>query len=606
VTSTGFAPAAVKPVDLGTGQVCASFVPESGAWLSIGTTHPRHGFVELSAVPPFDESDRGNPTATRRYRARLTDPSHAFVVVTLDGAVPRLRADFASPSVVRWTGDGISVDASPGDDVTSVSQRWVIGRGAGPSRAVVRVEVRGRIDRPALAEITEVDPPAPLDSGSETVLEGNSVIIDAPRLQARAHIAIEGGTSPTWRTHADGHVADLRWPPDTGSMELVLEIGLVVPGAPRGPVRRGAGHETDPLTARALAYVRGCTALRVTGDECAILTDHRILPLSWTRDAYWQALLLLVADAEADRDRVADHLRWLWRRCERPDGKWVRSHHADGRRKDRAFQADQQLYPIVELADFWRATAALPDGVDWTDAVATAWSAALAEVDPRSGLMATTENAADDPAAAPFIAASQILLWYCASRLAEMVEAGAVALDAGELRRIGSRVRTAFDTHLAGAGSWAYASDDAGTRIAYHDANDLPVALAPIWGFCDADDPGWRATMRFAFSVANPGFVAGDRPGLGSAHTPGPWTLGDVQAWICAIITGDDAMTGAALERLHDVAFIDGMLPEAYTASGRVGRVRHWFAWPGAALAALRLLDADPRGGGLRRLRASR
>jgi hypothetical protein len=32
------------------------------------------------------------------------------------------------------------------------------------------------------------------------------------------------------------------------------------------------------------------------------------------------------------------------------------------------------------------------------------------------------------------------------------------------------------------------------------------------------------------------------------------------------------------------------MLPEVY-AEGRE-RIRHWFAWPGAALAALRLLDA--------------
>jgi hypothetical protein len=48
------------------------------------------------------------------------------------------------------------------------------------------------------------------------------------------------------------------------------------------------------------------------------------------------------------------------------------------------------------------------------------------------------------------------------------------------------------------------------------------------------------------------------------------------------------------------------MLPEAYSATGPMERIRHWFAWPGAALAALRLLDADPRGDGLQRLRASR
>jgi uncharacterized protein len=603
---TDVVPDAVKPVDIGTGEVCASFAAESGAWLSIGTTHPRHGYVELSAVPPFDESHRGNPTATRRYRAQLTDPSHAFVRVTLDGDAPRLRADLAAPSLVRWAGDGISVVATGGDDATSVRQRWSIDRGSGRSWPAVRVEILGRIDRPALAEITEVDPPAPLDSGSEVAIESDAVIIDAPRLPAEARIAIEGPAALTWQTGAEGNFAELAWPPAGDAIEIVLEVRLVVPGAPRGTVARPATPEMDALTARAIAYVRGCTALRTGPDERAILTDHRILPLSWTRDAYWQALLLLATDADADRQRVADHLRWLWRRCERPDGRWVRSHHADGRRKDRAFQADQQLYPIVELADFWRATGMLPEGVDWTDVVVAAWSAAVAEVDENSGLMATAENAADDPAAAPFIASSQILLWYSAARLAEMAEAGAAALDVGELSRIGLQVKAAFDSHLGGSDGWAYATDGVGTRVAYHDANDLPVALAPLWGFCDADDPGWRATMRFAFSAANPGFVPGDRPGLGSAHTPGPWTLGDVQSWIVARATNDDAAAAAALERLQEVAFIDGMLPEAYSATGPMERIRHWFAWPGAALAALRLLDADPRGDGLRRLRASR
>jgi hypothetical protein len=38
------------------------------------------------------------------------------------------------------------------------------------------------------------------------------------------------------------------------------------------------------------------------------------------------------------------------------------------------------------------------------------------------------------------------------------------------------------------------------------------------------------------------------------------------------------------------------MLPEAYSADPLDDRrIRHWFAWPGAALAALTLLDRDER-----------
>jgi hypothetical protein len=344
-----------------------------------------------------------------------------------------------------------------------------------------------------------------------------------------------------------------------------------------------------------VAYVRGCTALSTGRDERAIISDHRLLPLSWTRDAYWQALSLLTAGGPSDTDIVADHLRWLWRRCERPDGRWVRSHHANGRRKDLAFQADQQLYPLVELADYWRTADRLPDGVEWEPSVEAAWRAAVAEIDPATGLMATAENAADDPAPAPFLAASQILLWYAARRVGELAERGALHLDPAPFTDVGERVRAAFRDVIATPGeAWPYAVDGRGSRVPYHDANDLPVALAPWWGFCSPVDRGWRATMAFAFSPANPGYVTGHRSGLGSSHTPGPWALGDLQAWIRAEASGDAAAADAARTRLNRIAFDDGMLPEAYAADGDE-RVRTWFAWPGAAYVALTALVRQGR-----------
>jgi hypothetical protein len=270
----------------------------------------------------------------------------------------------------------------------------------------------------------------------------------------------------------------------------------------------------------------------------------------------------------------------------------VRSHHANGQRKDLAFQADQQLYPMIELADHWRAEGGLPTGVDWNLEVTTAWEAAVAEIDPPTGLMATVENAADDPLAAPFVCSSQILLWYTALRLAELADADVVALDGAHLRAVADRTRRAFDAHLLVRGRWLYATDTRDTHLEYHDANDLPVALAPLLGFCSPDDPAWRATMAFAFSPANPGYFDGERAGLGSAHTPGPWTLGDIQAWIAARTVNDAAGMAAAAQRLDEVRFDDGMLPEAYSASREPDvRIRHWFCWPGAAHAALLLLD---------------
>lgn len=579
-----------KPLDAGTGRLCASFDPVSAAWLSVGAPHDGHGFVELSALPAFDERRRGDRSATRQHRLEMTRGEHAFLLVEIDGARAELVADLGRAWGHRWTGDGIEVRVEPVTEAPVIRQTWLV-RGS----RELRVVVRGRIDRPALAEITELDPPAPTGAVTSTSVEGGAIRLDAPYLPAWGTVEVDGA-QVAWELGPDGVEGRVARPMGADILRFTLVVGLgplAEPGV--GPSSEIPPASGERLVDRALAYVRGCTALRVATDERVILTDHRALPLSWTRDAYWQALALLAADRPGDRQRVAEHLRWLWRRCDRPDGRWVRSHHADGRRKDLAFQADQQLYPLVELADYWRLTGELPVGVDWAPEVAATWQATLREVDPATGLIASAENAADDPVVAPFIAASQLVLWYAASRVAEMVTSAGLDVDAGALRLTADTVRSSFDVHLAsGDGPWPYAVGDSGARVMYHDANDLPLALAPLWGFCDAADRGWNASMSFAFSAANPGWSGGGLAGLGSAHTPGAWTLGDVQAWTRARVLRDASAAQAALRRLELVAFADGMLPEAYDADG-VGRIRHWFAWPGAALAALRILDRAGR-----------
>ncbi len=573
-----------KPIDLGNGTICASFDASSAAWLSIGTTHSQHGFVELSGLPPFDEALRGDPDAARRYRAAMTRATHAFLTIQIGGRRPRLRASTVEPQRPSWSGEGIEVRASMAAD-GRLRQTWSFAGGSGP----VTVRVEGRLDRPALAEITELDPPEPTGATSTMAANGPSLTVVAAALPSSVTITL-AGRHVAWTTSngkAVGRVAS------DAAAAIELDI-LATFGGDAPPSLPAPDPARDHLTERALTYVRGCTALGVGHDERAILTDHRILPLSWTRDAYWQALALLAADGAGDRARVADHLRWLWRRCERPDGRWVRSHHANGRRKDLAFQADQQLYPLIELADYWRVVGDLPGGVDWDTAIRTAWEAALAAVDHGIGLIASAETAADDPADAPFIGAAQVLLWYAARRLVEVAEHTHAGPQPSELAEVAAVAADAFGRHHAATQPWAYAVDAAGARVAYHDANDLPIALAPLWGFCMADDPGWRATVEFAFSPLNPAWCPGRRAGLGSAHTPGAWTLGDLQAWIVGHTIDDSVGAARALARLDEVAFADGMLPEAYGADGGEP-VRHWFAWPGAALAALRLLAADGR-----------
>src|SRR5688500_20411733 len=143
-------------------------------------------------------------------------------------------------------------------------------------------------------------------------------------------------------------------------------------------------------------------------------------------------------------------------------------------------------------------------------------------------------------------------------------------------------------------GRFAYAVGPGGPRH-YHDANDVPTALAPAWGFCGADDPAWLATIAHAWSGDNDGLVAGPLGGLGSLHTRHPWPLGDLQRVIAARAGHDASAEAAAWGRIARVETWDGLLPEAYDERDGSVASRHWFAWPArlrAWLVAARLIWA--------------
>jgi len=610
-----------KPQDIGNGLVCASF-GAGGEWLSLGTVHPQAGFVELNGLPRFAPEWRGDPVATRRYRSWMRREEHAFLHVEAGRATVTTRQD--APRSTRHVVQRVTIKASHRD------------RPAG-----IRLRANGRLGAPVYAEISEVDPPADeaiessMQIGEGTLLvsgDGGPVIIQA--WLRKGGESDPGSTVSrsderlTWkllRRQMPSAVAWLEWPGEAEEihLDIVCAFDVAAPEDPEWcePVRlappesveapadewrplRVPARSVKPLgrmNQRAASYVRGCTGLVVAGAERTILTDHRILPLSWTRDAYWQARLLLTTWARGGHDEderyVADHLRWLFLRCERPDGWWVRSHYADGRRKDHPRQSDQQLYPLLELADYVSATGRTPDlppDTTWATLVDQAWVAARTRVDDELGLMRTEENPADDVPANPYLASDQVLLWYTATRLAEV--SSLLGTDRAELSAVASRARQAFAEHFIVEGPlgrmWAYSINGRGGVERYMDANDLPIGLAPLWGFVEPTDGAWATTLRYAFDPENPGFVDGPMGGLGSRHTPGTWPLGDIIGWAGFGLMGLDERSEASLERLVTSAFADGMLPEAYDPEGSGSAVRHWFAWPGAALAAIALEHA--------------
>jgi hypothetical protein len=619
-----------KPRDVGNGLVCASF-GRAGEWLSLATLDPEVGLVELTGLPLFDPELRGNTEAVLRYRSWMRREEHAFLRIEAGRASVTTRED--APRGTR-----------------SVVQRLVLAANRRDRPAGVRLRLTGRLGRPALAQLHETaDAAGARDEAASHVRprqgtlrvtgEGPAVIVQAwLRHGGGAGAASAEGRSDlrlSWRTlrrRMPSATAWIDWPSDAEEvhLDLACTFDLAVPEVPdwlvapapsiilkaTAPSSRPSGRpgaasgRDDPrplrvparlvravgsIDQRAATYVRACTALRAGPGERCILADHRILPLSRTRDAYWQARLLLAASQRAghrdDTSIVEDHLRWLYLRCERPDGRWARSHLADGRRGEAVFAADQQLYPLLELVEYLSVTGSLPrlpSARTWPDLVAEAWAAVERDIDPESGLLRTEQDLDGGSPAHAFLASDQVLLWYVATRLAET--AGHLGLSRAALLDMATRTRTAVDLHLTVVGplgqQWARVDARGGAELAV-DAQDLPLALAPLWGFCRPTLPAWGATLRFAFDAANPHATVGPMGGLGSRELPGTWTLGDIVGWVAFGLMGDRAAADAALERLVGASFVDGMLPEAYDPEGSGSIERHWFAWPGAALATL-------------------
>ncbi len=334
---------------------------------------------------------------------------------------------------------------------------------------------------------------------------------------------------------------------------------------------RGRGREGDDKRSRAvrrgIAYALDCAACATQG-TVAVLADHEILPLVWTRDAYYVCAALRAAAGEPRATAtVRGFVRWLFEAAQRPGGWWPRSSLACGAAKDLAFQLDQQLYPLLLARE---------SGTHEDDA----WEVIERLLARRTdfGLLATSETPADDALTQPFHFSSHVLLWHVLARF------GHAAAD---------ELRAATRAHFTAGARFAYAvagPDGAGARH-YHDANDLPLVFAPGWGFCPPDDPVWLATVDFAWSTRNAGFFPGRFGGLGSLHTPHPWPLGDLQRVVVARLRADAAAEDEAWSRLDQVSMSDGLLPEAYHERTGAAVSRHWFAWP----AALRsFLAADP------------
>jgi uncharacterized protein len=580
-----------KPLDVGNGIVSGTITP-SGRWLSLGITHPVHGRIVLSSIDPF-AGDRFTQSEVRAYRASLADPKRpSFGFDLLDTeptSVSLLEDSFPSAIVERAEGRLETTAFAP--------------PGRSGAVQVVRINAKSEIRGPnwrtvmhlGRSEYTQLTPGGPLPpapsqnrasmhqrAGSDETI----YLIDDPWLDACAaivapYLEIKAGTAATvvfaialgrQRSTTMAEARDLaRRAEALLDRELSerrrLWAGLDLDGDAAHPVRRG------------VAYAIECAASR-SSDTIAILADHEILPLVWTRDAYYVCRALLAVGPQDTRTAsvVEGFIRWTFEIAERVEGWWPRASLASGKAKDPAFQLDQQLWPLLLIADHARLTEDTSLRERYAGACADVIDRLLATRTP-FGLVATAETPADDPIVQPFHFSSHVLLWRALAAFGQAAPA--------------AEVHDATLRHFESEGRFAYAvaGPNAANARHYHDANDFPTVFAPGWGFCSVDDQRWRATIDFAWSIANEGYFAGTLAGLGSVHTPHPWSLGDLQEIILSRVTNDPPREQRAKERLARVETWDGMLPEAYDETSGAVASRHWFAWPAAMRA---LLEREP------------
>ena len=575
-----------KPLDVGNGIVSGTVTP-GGRWLSLGIAHPLHGRVELTRMEPF-EGSRFDQSEVRAYREYLADPARpSFGFDLLD----------AEPSSV-W----LAEDSFPSAVIDRAEGRLesIVIAPAGRSGVVQIVRIKAKMEirgptwtstmRLARAEYTQLTAGGALpdahthnrismhqrDDWPDSLFLLEDRALGAAATVATTYAEIGAGTEAVAIL-----VVSLGLDPMatmTEAHELARDAQKL---AEQQPVERrklwsGLGLD-DPAAApvrRGIAYAIDCAASR-TADATAILADHEILPLVWTRDAYYVCRALLAVGARDPRiaSVVDGFIRWMFEAAETIDGWWPRASLASGGAKDPAFQLDQQLWPLLLIADHARLTGVASTRERYGAACTSVMDRLLAARTP-FGLVATAETPADDPLVQPFHFSSHILFWRVLAAFDRPTDAAAV--------------RDATHRHFASEGRFAYAvaGPDAANARHYHDANDFPTVFAPAWGFCSVDDPLWRATIDFAWSIANEGYFAGTLAGLGSVHTRHPWPLGDLQEIVLSRVTKEPAREQRARERLAQVQMWDGMLPEAYDETSGDVASRHWFAWP-AALRAL-------------------
>lgn len=592
-----------KPLDFGGDGVCGC-VDKNGGVLSLFKYHSQHGFVGLTTVPPFPYDDRYVQKRVREYRANLAK-QEGFGPIFSQKIVSRtvkMLADVVPYIELEFDNGGKASTALIVED-GYVVQQWQF----------VNVEVQWEgsisLQRAAYTQLTEGGPLPDVDMQLSFEQSADGLALSDANLGSYAFVS--GMPCESVSPSSAASTTPLSFRSKTVTRESVTLCFFIEESGEALALSRAAGMRNlqaaeqvsrypfehllsrkislwegywegvpkDALLRRGLSYARMMAVPTSKNRESScIMTDHMLLPLSWSRDAYYVARALLDWGSQ-HWHIVKEHLIWTFEVADRGEkNEWGRCYLLNGTLKDSAYQLDQQFFPLLELAEYFLETGDRETLERLSAHVEPVIDSVFSRKDPDAYLFPTEETPGDDPLDYAYHFSSHVLIWRTLDQLHRIFPKRDYDALAKKVKL--DTVRHFVSEHN-GKRMFAYATDAKGSYLFYHDANDVPLALAPEWDFCAADDEVWLATFEFAYSSENSDGYFGEMR-LGSVHTPAPWPLGDVQLIHFARLKGDTKLAKVAQEHLNKAAQWDGALPEAYNGDSYEVQSRTWFAWPSA------------------------
>jgi hypothetical protein len=180
----------------------------------------------------------------------------------------------------------------------------------------------------------------------------------------------------------------------------------------------------------------------------------------------------------------------------------VRSSYLDGPALETAFELDQLCAPIIALASYTRHTGdtTLANDHQVRKLLRNLERLLQARKHPTAFLYETALGPGGEAESLPVLTYDNVLVWRMLCDLAEVKDKSGREQEARTHREHSEKVRSAIWQHLVAEGShgrtFVWASDLHGnTRPGTDPAGCLQ--LLPYWGFCQPEDPVWRATVAF-------------------------------------------------------------------------------------------------------------